>query len=253
MNQRLTFRQTQLLQHCRHSFRTENAHQIVFHRQEKLGCARVALTTGAAAQLIVDTAAFVPFGAENVKSAGSNHLFLVGFALKFDFLFHPLDLLRRFVALELRLQTHVRVAAELDVGTAAGHIGGNRNRARHARLSNDRRFAFVMTRVQHLKFNVASGFQHVSHQFRLFDRSGADQNRLPLGVAFQNGLDDGVIFLFRRTINFVMMIHALNRPVGRNLNTGKIVNVAELGFFRHCRTGHARQLGIKTEIILESD
>ena len=45
----------------------EDAHQVVFQRQVESGRAGIALATGAAAQLVVDAAAFVPFGAEDVR------------------------------------------------------------------------------------------------------------------------------------------------------------------------------------------
>ena len=50
-----------------------------------------------------------------------------------------------------------------------------------------------------------------------------------------------------------MFIFTDNRAVGRDFNTGQIINVAKFGFFRHCRTGHTGQLGIKTKIVLESN
>ena len=50
-----------------------------------------------------------------------------------------------------------------------------------------------------------------------------------------------------------MQILTLNRTVGRNFDAGEIINVAKLGFFSHCGTGHTCQFGIKAEIVLESD
>ena len=56
----------------------EDAHQVVIERQIELGTARVALTAGTAAQLIVDAAAFMALGREHVEAAGFERLFLVG-------------------------------------------------------------------------------------------------------------------------------------------------------------------------------
>ena len=56
--------------------RSEDAHQVVLQRQEELGAARVALTAGAAAQLVVDAPAFVALGAEHIQPAGGERLFL---------------------------------------------------------------------------------------------------------------------------------------------------------------------------------
>src|SRR5277367_296737 len=52
-----------------HAFAAENAHEVVFEREEKARGAGVALAAGASAKLIVDAAGFVAFGAENVKTA----------------------------------------------------------------------------------------------------------------------------------------------------------------------------------------
>ena len=48
----------------------EDAHQVVFERQVEARGARVALAAGAAAQLVVDAARFVAFGADDVQAAG---------------------------------------------------------------------------------------------------------------------------------------------------------------------------------------
>ena len=43
---------------------------------------------------------------------------------------------------------HVGIAAELNVGAAAGHVGGDRHRARHAGLGDDDRLLLVVAGVQ---------------------------------------------------------------------------------------------------------
>ena len=76
MDDRLVFLQAQLLQHAVELVGAEDAHEIVFQRQEELGMAGVALAAGAAAQLVVDAAALVPLGAEHEQAAGLQRLFL---------------------------------------------------------------------------------------------------------------------------------------------------------------------------------
>ena len=70
-------------------------------------------------------------------------------------------LLGRFVGIDLlllqKLARHeIRIAAEQDVGTAAGHVGGDRDRTFAARLRDDLRFAFVILRVQNVVRDTAS-------------------------------------------------------------------------------------------------
>ncbi len=64
------------VQHAVELVGAEDAHQVVFQRQEELGAARVALAAGAAAQLVVDAAAFVALGAEHEQAAGLERGFL---------------------------------------------------------------------------------------------------------------------------------------------------------------------------------
>ena len=47
----------------------EQAHQVIGQRQVEPGLAGVALAAGTAAQLVVDAAGFVPFGAQHVEAA----------------------------------------------------------------------------------------------------------------------------------------------------------------------------------------
>ena len=50
---------------------------------------------------------------------------------------------------ELLLDAHVGIAAELDVGAAAGHVGRDGDRAGHAGLRDDVRLLLVVARVEH--------------------------------------------------------------------------------------------------------
>ena len=79
--------------------RAEQPHQVVFERDEELRRARVALAAGTAAQLAVDAARFVALGAD--------------------------DRARPASAWSGRASW-----PELDVGAAAGHVGGDGDRAR---------------------------------------------------------------------------------------------------------------------------
>ena len=70
MDDRLALLEAQAAQHAVHPFRAENAHQIVFERQEEFAVARVALAAGPAAQLIVDAPGFMPLRADHIEAAG---------------------------------------------------------------------------------------------------------------------------------------------------------------------------------------
>src|SRR5688572_19367625 len=101
--------------------------------------ARVALSTRAAAQLIVNAPALMAFGAEHVKAASSQRLLLQARNLPADFV-GARALLALTGVLDLGdflADAHVGVAAELNIGAAAGHIGGDGDRTRHTGLRDD--------------------------------------------------------------------------------------------------------------------
>ena len=77
------FFHAQPLQQVRNPLFGEDAHQVIFERKIEARRAGIALTSGAAAKLVVDAAGFVAFGAENVQAAGSDHFIVlfVGFLL----------------------------------------------------------------------------------------------------------------------------------------------------------------------------
>ena len=149
MDDRLVILEAERCQHGLHPVRAENAHQIVVERQEELGAARVALTAGAAAQLIVDAPTFVPLGADDVEAAGLQRLFLETRDLGPDFGLLGLAF-RAFRQTGAFLRdAHLDVTAELNVGAAARHIGRNGDRARYAGFCDDIGFLLVEAGVQH--------------------------------------------------------------------------------------------------------
>ena len=68
---------------------TENAHQIVLQAQEELRCAGVALTARTAAKLVIDAAAFVSFGADNVEAARRDDFVFVDADFRADLIGAP--------------------------------------------------------------------------------------------------------------------------------------------------------------------
>ena len=122
----------------------EQAHEVVLGGQVEARLARVALATGAAAQLVVDAARLVALGAEDEEAARLHHLLAVLgstcssiFGNSSSQAAVPLVGVRLEAALASSSCGQVlRVAAELDVHAAAGHVGGDRDRARAARLGD---------------------------------------------------------------------------------------------------------------------
>ena len=139
-----------------HAIAAEDAQQIVLQRQIKARTAGIALASGASAKLVVDAARFVPLSADDVQPAERHHFL----ALLFDLVLDDGEF-----AFQLLLREHLRdrcpassaapaarksgIAAEQNIGTAAGHIGRNGDRAFAARLRDDGSLTLVILRVQH--------------------------------------------------------------------------------------------------------
>ena len=73
MDDGLALLEAQPAQHPVHALRAENAHQVVFERDEELGRAGVALPPGASAKLVVDPPAFMALGGQHIEAAGLDH------------------------------------------------------------------------------------------------------------------------------------------------------------------------------------
>ncbi len=246
----------------------EDAQQVVLAGQEELGHAGVALTAGAAAQLVVDAAAFVAFGAQHIEAAGGQGgLFLAG-DLGFDLglflqgrLGGDLDAQAAlFVA--PAVDTHVHIAAQLDVGAAAGHVGGDGDRARYAGVGHDGGFLLMIAGVQHLVRDADPGFavlfepvlgQHRRQGFGLFDRNRADQDRLAAPMAVLDLKQDRLVLLAFGAIDLVVDIDPHHGAVGRDLAHLHLVDVGELLRLGGGGAGHARQLVVEPEIVLDRD
>ena len=110
----------------------------------------VALAAGAAAQLVVDAPALVALGAEHEQPAGLERLLLQALRPAPDLGRARILLARARVldVLEFLPDAHVGIAAELDVGAAAGHVGGDGDRARHAGLRDDVGLLLVVAGVE---------------------------------------------------------------------------------------------------------
>ncbi len=177
------------------AFTAEDAHQVVFEREEKPRRAGIALPSGASAQLIINAACFVTLGAKNVHAAERDDFVAFGFALRSELLVYRFPLIGRhlkdfafvleehhrdggcrrgtvvrfcaddgrrlrvrnseFVFEEMLARQKFRIAAEENVRAATRHVRGNGDGALAARLGNHARFTLVLLRVQDLMRNAA--------------------------------------------------------------------------------------------------
>ena len=250
VDDRLAIFETIVHHAAEHRLLAEDAQQIIIEAEVKTAEPGIALTARATAQLVVDTAAFMAFGAEHEQPTGSAH----GLALGLHFLLDALDGGVAFRAFghvaEFARHPRFEIAAKLDIGAAAGHVGGDGDGTQPAGLFDDMRFLFVETGVEHDMLDILA-LQEFAEHLALFDRHGAHQNRLVARRRFADGLDDRLVLLIGILVEFVIDILARHRLIGRDFNDIQLVDIEEFRCLGGGGSGHAAQLGVHAEIILE--
>ena len=210
-----------LVAHAVHDFRdtvgAEQTHEVVLQRDEELGAAGIALTAGTTTQLTVNAAGVVAFRADDGQTA-----FLTNFR------------------------------CQLDIGTTTGHVGGNGDGAFATGFCHNVSLLLVQLGVQDIMFNMSAG-QDVGKQLRDFNRGGTHQHGSAHFMQPQNLIHYSGIFLTFGLIDQVIGIHTDNRLVGRNHHDIEFVDVPELARFRFSGTGHAGQLFVHAEVVLQGD
>ena len=89
--------------------------------------------------------------------------------------------------------------------------------------------------------------------FRFLDRGGADQDRLGAGGRGLDLADDALVLLFGGPVDLVVLVDAGHGPVRRDLDHFEIVDLEELVGLGRRRAGHAGELVVEPEIVLEGD
>jgi len=167
------------------------------------------------------------------------------------FLFRAIALRRCRIRRQIR-QLRLERTAQHDVGTATGHVGGDGDRARPAGLRDDVRFALVLLGVEYFVRDLFL-LQQIRQELRRFDRGRADQHRLAALVAVLDVLDHRFPFEALLEEDNVLVVLAHHRLVGRDDDHFQAVDLMELVGFRIRRAGHAGQLLVHAEIVLERD
>ena len=119
-------------------------------------------------------------------------------------------------------------------------------------LRHDGGFALVILGVQDLVPH-AHALQNGGEPLRFLHRNRAHQNRLAGGVDGLDLLGRVAEFLFLGAVNDVLIFLADQRPVGGNHRDFELVNLLEFRRFGFRRTGHAGELLVHAEIVLEGD
>ena len=255
MVERLALFHAELVHYRRNPVAAEEADEVVVERYVEAAFARVALASGASAQLVVYTARLVALGADYAQAARRYNLvvllgaylfiFFEDFGVELRIVGGRLALLRKLVARE-----ELRVSAEDDVRSAARHVRRDCDRAEASCLRDYRGFLVVDLRVQHVVRNLARA-QQLADALRMLYRGGADQYRLPLRVVFRNLVGCRGVFFLGRLVDRVGVVLAYHRLVRRDDYDVEAVNLLEFFGLRLRSAGHARELLVHTEVVLE--
>src|SRR3954447_17467200 len=239
----------------------EQADEVVLAGEEEARLAGVALAAGAAAQLVVDPARLVALGADDAQTAGLHDLLAVLLDAALDRGQHLLVLLvvALFAGLEaelgdLELREVLGAAAELDVRAGAGHVGGDGHRAGAAGQGDRLALALgVLGLGVEDAVRDALLAQLVGQQLGDLDRDRAHEDRLALGVALRDLVAHRRPLAVLGLVDLVVAIVADHRAVRRDLHDAELVDLHELGGLGERRAGHARELVVHAEVVLQRD
>ena len=250
--------EAEALHQAGHAVRGEPLHQVVLEGQVEARRAGVALAAGAAAELVVDPPALVALGADDVEAARGHHHLVLGVAARLglaeDLVVRGLVDLGR---VEAPLVEQVggearRVAAEEDVGAAAGHVRGDRHRPAAPGLGDDPGLLLVELGVQDLVLHAAPA-EHLAEDLRLLHRDRADEDGPARGGHLLDLVDQGRELAVLVAEDEVGVVLADHRLVGRDRHDLELVDLVELLALGHRRAGHAGELVVEAEVVLERD
>ena len=142
------------------------------------------------------------------------------------------------------------VSPQLDVRSPARHVGGYGHRTPGPRLGDDHGLPGVVFGVQHLVADAAPG-EHPGQQLRFFDGHRPHQHGLAFFVDLPDLIADGLEFVRFVQVDQVILVRPDNGAVGGDDDHVQVVDLAELLGLRVRRAGHAGDLFVHPEKILE--
>jgi len=144
---------------------------------------------------------------------------------------------------QLELGEVLGVAAELDVDAAARHVRRDGHRAGLAGLGHDLALALRVLGlgVEHGVLDAAP-VQLRGQQFGHLDRDGADEDRLLALVARRDLAPDCAPLAVLGLVDLIVAVVADHRPVRRDLDDGKLVDLQELRRLGDRRARHPGEL-----------
>src|SRR5208282_6598879 len=143
----------------------------------------VALAARASAQLVVDAPALVTLRADDIEPAGVDRFLPEGRDFRPDRRLLGGALVSGSVRIDFLLHAHLDVAAELDVGASAGHVGGDGDRARNAGLGDNEGLLLVESGVE--DGEILRRLARVRRRVERLQRVGLGEVDLLVAVPFE--------------------------------------------------------------------
>ena len=141
------------------------------------------------------------------------------------------------------------VAAEQNIGAAARHVRGDRDRAFPAGLGDELGFLGVVFRVQHdVLVHAAAGrraalqaalVEHRGELLGFLDGNGPHQHRASIAVLLENLADDRVPLFLLGPVDEIGVLDPSERPVRRDDDDVEFVDLGELLGLGVGGAGHA--------------
>ena len=198
----LVFLEAEGVEHAHHFVGGEHTHQGVFKRHEEYRRTGIALTARTASELTVDAARLVALGAYDCEAASLAHL-----------------------------------GGKLDVGTTAGHVGGDGYTAFATGKRHNLGLALVELGVEYL-VGYFLYVEHAREQLGYFNRGRTHEHG---ASGFHKLLylgDNGLVFFFLGAVHAVVHIHTRYGAVGGDSHDVELVDVPQFAGLCFGSTGH---------------
>ena len=142
--------------------------------------------------------------------------------------------------------------AKFDVGAAARHVRRDGDGARVAGAGNDLGLLHVVFGVEDGVRNLLQ-LEHAAEKLARLHAGGADEHGLSLAVGALDRVDHGVVLFAARLVDAIVLVDAAHGTIRRDDVDVKAVDVVKLVRLGLGRAGHAGELLVKAEVVLDGD
>ena len=141
---------------------------------------------------------------------------------------------------------------KLDIGSSTGHVGGYGDGTGHTCLGHDLGLLVMELSVEDIVLD-ASHIEHSAQKFRRLHVGGTDQYWTALFHQFLDLVYDGGELGLSCLVDQVILVIPDDGTVGGDYHHIQLVDAPELTRLGLCGTGHAGELVVHPEVVLQGD